>query len=147
MATISGGAKLEKALAQIAENLSGPAAVKVGFFATATYPSGKPVAMIAAIHEYGAPRAGIPPRPFMRPTIAKYGPTWPAAIAANLKATNYDATKTMTRVGLGVKGQIQQAIRDVVEPPLKPATIKRKGFDKPLVHTGQMLKSVDFEVE
>jgi hypothetical protein len=30
---------------------------------------------------------------------------------------------------------------------LKPATIRRKGFAKPLVDTGHMLNSIDHEVE
>lgn len=102
--------------------------------------------MIAAIQEFGAPAAGIPPRPFFREMIAVKKDSWPAAIEQNLIATGYDVERTLALVGEGIAGQLKQSIVDFDGVPLKPATIRRKGSDKQLVDTGHMLASVDYEV-
>jgi hypothetical protein len=147
MAEIRGGDKLEKALAELTVKINNAATLKVGFLSGAKYPDGTPVAMIAAIQDYGAPRAGIPPRPFFRNMVREKSPEWSEAMARLLKANDYDATKTLKLTGEAIKGQLQTAIRDFVGVPLKPATIKRKKFDKQLVDTGHMLNSVDYNVE
>lgn len=147
MAEIKGGTKLQSALVELTAKLSKYGTLRVGFLSGARYPNGTPVAMVAAIQEYGAPRAGIPPRPFMRNMIAAKQDEWPAAIAGLLKSTNYDTARTLALTGEAIKGQLQQSIRDTNSPPLKPATIKRKGFAKPLIATGLMLNSVSYEVK
>lgn len=146
MAELRGGVKLQRALAELTAKLDTPGSVKIGFLAGARYPNGTSVAMVAAIQEYGAPRAGIPSRPFFRNTIAAKQGEWPAAIAGLLKSTDYDTRRTLELIGEAIKGQIQQGIRDFVGVPLKPATIKHKGHAKQLVETGHMLNSVAYEV-
>ena len=147
MATIRGGEKFEAAMEDLARRLGRPATLKVGFLGNATYPDGKPVAMIAAINEYGAPSRGQPPRPFFRRMInAKQG-EWPAAIAGVLQAQGNDVEKALDIAGAAIAGQLRQSIVDLVDPPLAPSTIARKGFDKPLIDTSHMLKSVDHEVK
>lgn len=145
---IKGGEKFERYMEGMRERLNRPGSqVRVGFLSRAKYPDGKPVAMIAAIQNWGAPRAGIPPRPFFSNMIAAKGPTWPAGIAAQLRATDYDRRQTLLRVGEGVAGQLRQSIRDTNTPPLAESTIAAKGFAKPLVHTGHLINSVDYEIE
>jgi len=169
----TGGEKLEAKLAEMAKKVSHPATLRVGFLEGATYPATKPtgkkslakakkraktgpspgspggklVAMIAAIQEFGAPSVGIPPRPYFRRMIRAKSPTWGKGVARQLKETNYDATKTLGRTGEVIKGQLQQSIRDLVSPPLSPVTVARKGFAKPLIDTGHMLSSVDYDVK
>lgn len=145
-ATLNGGEKLEAALAELAQKVSTPGTLRVGFLANATYPDGKPVAMIAAIQDYGAPGTGIPPRPFFRNMIAAKSSEWPTAMAALLQTHNFDTRRVLELTGEAIKGQLQQSIRDTNSPPLKPATIKRKGFAKPLIDTSVMINSVDWEV-
>ncbi len=147
MATISGGQKLEAALRDMAAKVAVPATVRIGFLENARYPDGTPVAMIAAIQEFGAPSRGIPPRPFFRNAIAKYSPEWPAAIAGLLEANNLDAVRTLDQAGAAIAGQIRQSIVDITEPPLAASTIQRKGSSKLLVDTGHLLNSVDHEVK
>lgn len=147
MAATRGGDKFEAALKSIAEKASNASLVRVGFLENATYPDGKPVAMIAAIQEYGAPSVGIPPRPYFRSMIAAKSPEWPAAIAGLLKTNDYDAAQTLGQTGEAVKGQLQESIVQTNSPPNAPSTIARKGHDKPLVDSGHMLKSVDYEVK
>jgi hypothetical protein len=123
VATVSGGDKLAAKLAEIAARLGQNPEVHVGFLENATYPNGTPVAMVAAIQEFGAPKVGIPPRPFMRNAVAAHKAEWPKAAADLLKATDYDVHKTLELVGEGIKGQIQQSISDLMEPPLGPVTL------------------------
>jgi hypothetical protein len=161
MATIKGGQKLEAALRDMARKVANPAILRVGFLSGSTYPDGKPVAMIAAIQEWGAPSRGIPPRPFFRNMIASRKAEWPEGIAAQLKETGYDAVLTMQRIGHAIAGQLRESIINTNDPPLADSTLRKRGvapgtkFDpknpktfraKPLVNTGHMLNSIDYEV-
>jgi hypothetical protein len=147
MAEIKGGKKFKTRLEEILKLATNASAVKVGFLAGATYPDGKPVAMIAAIQEFGAPAMGIPPRPFFRNMIRTKSPEWPAAVIGLLKTNDYDALRTLQQTGEAIAGQLRQSVVDTNSPPLARATIRRKGFDKPLVDTGHMLNSIDYEVK
>lgn len=147
MVAIKGGSALEKRLSELAAKVSKPANLSVGFLADSTYPDGTPTAMVAATNEFGRPSVGQPPRPAFRNMIADKSLGWGDAIANLLVSNDYDATKTMTQVGAGIKGQLQQSISDLTTPGLKPSTIARKGFDKPLIDSGHELASVDFKVE
>jgi hypothetical protein len=134
-------------LERISERLgSEPMKVRVGFLEGATYPDGTSVALVAAVQDMGSPAQNIPPRPFFRNVVAAKSGEWPNALRAALAATDDDAEKALGIVGEGIAGQLRQSIVDTNEPPLAPATIARKGFDKPLVDTGHMLQSVDKEV-
>lgn len=146
MASASGGDKLKAKLDQMANRLGSAKSVRVGFLENTRYPDGTLVAMVAAINEYGRPTVGQPPRPFFRDMIREKSPEWPDAIASLLKTNDYDAARTLDTTGGAIKGQLQTAITQYEGPPLKPATVAAKGFDKALVDTGFMLKSVDYEV-
>jgi len=139
---LSGGDKLQQALRDLADKLSDGGEVQVGFFPDATYPDGTSVALVASIQEFGALSRGIPPRPFFRNAIADHGGEWADEIGPLLQSTGYDTTKTLRLMGKIMVADVQQSIIDLTDPPLTPATIKRKGFDTPLIDTGQMLKSV-----
>jgi hypothetical protein len=144
---LSGGDKLKSALDEIARKLGSAAVLRVGFLEGATYPDGTSVPLVAAINEFGAPSRGQPPRPFFRQMIAADSPGWPEAVSENLIATGYDAKQTLERVGAGIAGQLRESIEKFTDPPLAASTIARKGFDKPLIASGHMQNSVDFEVE
>jgi len=143
-----GGDKLLAKLAGIAKGLAEGQSLSVGFLETATYPEdqgGGPVAAVAFMDEYGSKNS--PPRPFFRQTIAAKSSGWGAALGKNLVATGYDAEKAMTRVGEGIKDQLVSSIASFSTPGNAPSTIAKKGFDKPLVDSGIMQRSVDFEVK
>ncbi len=147
MATITGGEKLMAELARINGNLAnaGDAPhVRVGFLEGATYPDGTSVASVAAWNEFGTSKA--PPRPFFRRMIKTNAKGWPDAIASVFKSTGFNAAVTLAKMGELIKGQLQQSIVDLVDPVLAASTIRRKGFSKPLIDTGVMLRSVDYEV-
>lgn len=144
MAAIKGGDKLALALAKIAAGVSKPGTLSVGFLEGATAPNGDSIPERAANNEFGTPNAKypIPPRPFFRNMIAAKSPEWPAAVGNLLKANDYDATKALDIAGEAIEGQLRQSIIDTNSPPLAEATIKAKGFDKPLIEHSDMLKAV-----
>ena len=157
---MSGAAgKLSIKLAEIA-NKMGRGHVNVGFLASATYPDGTPVAAVAFWNEVGS-GAGVPeglesvaesgpsrpPRPFFKQTIAANSPHWGKDLAEQVKSTGGDGNVALGRMGVEIVGEIQESIINFSDPPNAPSTIARKGFDDPLIDTGTMLRSVDFEVE
>lgn len=147
MVEVTGGERLERTLSDIARLASNAKEVRVGFLADATYPDGKPVALIAAIQNWGAPSRGIPPRPFFSDMIQKRQHEWGPAIGNLLVNNGYDALRTLQLTGEAVAGQLRTSIVETNDPPLAPSTIRRKGFSKPLVDSGHMLNSVDYEVK
>lgn len=88
----------------------------------------------------------IPARPFFRNMLSAKAKEWGAQIGKILKGADYDAQVTLGRMGEMVKGQLQGSIRDLTTPPLAASTVRAKGFAKPLIDTGHMLASVDFQV-
>lgn len=128
MATIKGGEKLAAALAKISQGVSKPATLSVGFLEGSTEPDGTSIPMIAAIQEFGAPKAQIPPRPYFRNMVAAKSPEWPKAVGGLLKDNDYDAEKTLGQTGEGIKGQLQQSIIDTMEPALSPVTVMLRGM-------------------
>lgn len=147
MSAFSGGEALERKLRELAERLGNGVAVKVGFLSGATYPDGTPAAMVAAVNEFGDPGRNQPPRPYFRNMIQLNKSSWGKMVYAALKQSDFDPEQTMEICGEIIRGQLQQSIRNFDSPALAASTIRRKGSSKPLVETGHMLNSVDFEVD
>lgn len=115
--------------------------LRVGFINSATYPNGINVAQVAFNNEYGTDK--IPPRPFMRNTIADKKKDWIAMVAPLVRRVGSE--KAMLQLGEVIKGDIVFTILNFTNPPNAPVTIQRKGFDKPLVDTAQMSRSITYE--
>lgn len=89
----------------------------------------------------------IPARPFFRPMIADGEKHWGSDLGKVLVSTKYNVEKSLKQMGEQMQGELVAKIDAVVSPPLKPETVRRKGFDKPLVDTGDMRRAVNFELE
>lgn len=139
-----GGDKFRRRLAGLASQSSGSLKVRVGIFESAKYEDGTPVAAVAFWNEYGT--ANIPPRPFFRNTVAAHKDEWPHQAAAILQANGGDMRQTLALLGEGVKGQIAESIQNLHEPPNAPATVRKKGFDKPLIDRGTLWRSIGSEI-
>ncbi|MVW80180.1 hypothetical protein [Bordetella sp. 02P26C-1] len=146
MASFTGGRALEAKLEEIARKVSSAGTLRVGFLEGATYPDGTPVPYIAALNEFGDLAHNQPPRPFFRNMIEEKSRSWGGAFGKIAKASDYDMDATLGQMGEGIKGQLQQSITDLTTPALAPSTVRAKGFDKPLIDTGHMQNSVDYEV-
>lgn len=112
---------------------------KVGWFESAKYEDGTPVAYVAAIQQSGY--GPIPPRPFMNLTPAQEKQLREIAQDCSQRViegtmTPHDAMETLALVA---EGFIAQNIADVTSPPLSPITIElrhMKQKDPDLVVTG-----------
>lgn len=142
-----GGKKLTEHLHKIAERVGRAESVSVGFMKGAEYPNGTPVAYVAAIQNYGAPAAGIPPRPFFSNMVKIKSPEYGGRLGRILKETQFDGILSLKRMGDSIGGELQDSIESTDQPPLKAETVKRKGFAKPLIDTGHMQNSVQYEVD
>lgn len=126
--------------------------IKVGFFESAKYPDGTPIAYVAAIQEFG--HGPIPPRPFMRPAEQQNAAKWQKGIAAGVKAAlngSITIEHALEQVGMVAAGDVRKAIKAVTAPPLADSTIsarqrrlkgKKSASTKPLVDSGQMIQAV-----
>lgn len=143
--TIKLGEAVEAKLKEIARQY-GSGSVAIGFMEGATYPDGTPVASVAFWNEYGHKgKAPAPPRPFFRGMIARNSAAWPLELAASLRHTR-DSKKALAFMGEQIEGELKQSITDLVSPPLAKSTIRRKGFDKPLIDTSHMINSTSYRV-
>ena len=139
-----GGQRLKRLLREAGKG--GVSGVQVGFFSTARYEDGTPVAAVAAWNEFGTET--IPERPFFRRAIAEAEDGIAKVIRRGIDTEKMVVDERLAgRVGAHVQGEIQESITSLREPPNAPETIKRKGSSNPLVDTGHMLQSVTFVVD
>lgn len=121
--------------------------VRVGFFEGSKYESGKTVASVARINEFGL---GVPRRSFMRPAVHRNKKELSEILRADYRQTirnNGNTMNVLSRFGVYVQGLIQNQIILTYSPPNAPSTIKRKGFNAPLRDTRLMLHSVQHQEE
>ena len=118
------------------------ASLRVGVLEDATYPDGTPVAMVAFWNEYGTKTA--PVRAFFRTTVSNNKKNWVLSIQNLVKM--HEPEKAMGLMGEHIKDQIVQSIIGWSEPPNAPYTVKKKGFNNPLIRTGQLSRSISYEV-
>lgn len=145
--SLTGGDNLKKYLEELSKKIGAGGVLRVGFLENATYPDGTPVPVVAAANEFGDPSHNRPPRPFFRTMLAQKSPGWGVKFGKILKATGYDLDQSMGLMGEMIKGELQQSIRDFTTPELADSTVAAKGFSKPLIDTGNMLNSVDYDIK
>jgi hypothetical protein len=111
--------------------------------------SGLTVADVASFHEFGL--GNNPKRSFIADTFdekqAQLQKQLNRAAARIRKTKGLRARQELEKLGLFFQGLIQERIAEGIDPPLNPATIKRKGSSKPLIDTGQLRSSITYEVE
>lgn len=101
------------------------------------------VAQVAFWNEFGTTTA--PPRPFFRNMIAKHSGDWSDQFATVLKQSDYDASSAFQLLGKLMQEQLRTSINEWPGDNA-PLTIALKGFNKGLIDSGTMLRSVDYEV-
>lgn len=135
---------------------------RVGWFPSAKYEDGTPVAGVAAVQELGSASQGIPPRPFFRPTADESTQEW----ATTAKGLSQAVMRGQMAPGnlfeqlcLKAEGDVRATITKLQDPALAPETIaarKRKlakgkapksTIEKPLVDSGLMLATLTSQVE
>ena len=170
MATVeSKGPGLQASLAAALAKLTSARQVRVGFLDGASYPDGTPVALVAAVQNYGG--GAIPPRPFMDRTVQEHQGEWGPELAALLKQ-DLDAEKALRTMGQRIKEEVQasilegdyapnamvtnllkqrfplggQTFGDVIQAWRDVAAGATEPAGKPLVQSAHLVDSVDYEV-
>lgn len=135
---------------------------KVGWFESAQYEGGQPVAGVAYVQEHGSPKHNIPARPTLRPTAAEKSTDWARTAAGLSRAAmrgEIAPGDVMEGVALAAEGSVRAAITKLQAPALSPKTVaarkrrlanKGKGakgsIAKPLVDSGVMLATLTSQV-
>ena len=140
----------QKALNELA-SFSNPVG-EAGWFESAKYEDGTPVAYVASIQEYG--HGPIPPRSFMRTTIADKREEWKGLFMDGAKAVvagGESAGSVMDKVSSLAAGQVREKISKIHKPPLAESTKSSRRSrgntsTKPLVDTGHMLATLTHNV-
>jgi phage gpG-like protein len=105
---------------------------------------------VAAVHEFGAPAAGIPQRSFIRATVdlnaGEIARLQHATMTAYVQG-KVTLRQGLDRIGMKVAAMMQKRIAAGIDPPLSPATVAKKKSSTPLVDTGQLRSAVTWLVE
>lgn len=157
--TISGGGNLKKFVKSLQEQTQN-VKLEVGFLDSEN-------ASKAAKNEYGGvfpvdddyrARAekkgislgdyiGIPPRPFMQDTVKEKGKSWVKLLSEELPDQDYHIKRSLGILGTQMVSDIKDTITnaDFIENSEQTAAIK--GFNRPLVDSGDMLDAVTYEIK
>ena len=147
---VTGGHNLKR-ITERALRAVGVRDIEVGFFETAKYEDGTPVAAVAAWNEFGTQRGDdqhIPERPFFRQGLAEAEEKVAEHLAEHVDGETLRVTETLgDELGEIVAGEIVQRIVDLREPENAPSTKAAKGSSNPLIDTGTMRTAVTYKVE
>lgn len=123
---------------------------------TATRAKSDPInnAQLTYIHTHGSPLRNIPSRPIIEPAINARGNREPIqeelklAAAAQLANDAAKATEHLRRAGLIAQSAVRAWFTDPRNgwAPNAPATIRRKGSDRPLIDRAELRKAMTFAV-
>lgn len=137
------GKKLQKILKELADK-----EVRVGFQqGKATEEDGTDVCDIAAWNELGT--VNMPSRPFLRMSVDDNSDKINSFMSAQKRSiiNGELADRILKKIGIFQKDLIQEKITEGGFAPNAPSTIKAKGSSKPLIDTGRMRQSVNFEIK
>jgi hypothetical protein len=106
---------------------------------------------LMAIHEFGSEAANIPERAPIRTTFAENEGETVEICAKLSKAVvtgGMPARKALGLLGAWGAAQVKKRITEGehLPPPNAPATIARKGSERPLVDTGRLVGAINYEV-
>lgn len=98
----------------------------VGWFESAKYESGAPVAGVAYVQEFGSDKRSIPPRSFFRTTAAEKKVEWAETSKSLAKAAANGKIKpeaVLELTGEAAAGHVRATISKITEPPLSQLTL------------------------
>jgi hypothetical protein len=114
----------------------------------ATYPDGTSIAEVATYNELGL---GVPRRSFIADWEDENHEQHQADIRKSAEAVVAGSVKSpeqaMDRLGLRFVGEVQKRIKDGIDPPDAPETVKAKGSSTPLIDHGLLWTSIRHKVE
>lgn len=144
--------KNPKALRAILRRYGRGAKVAVGFpagssGASAKYPDGASVLDVAFSNEFG--NGNIPERSFLRAGTrenTKRFTKLAGGLVPRINSGTMDIAQASELIGLDAQAAIREFIINLSDPPNAPLTVAIKKSSNPLVDTGLLGQSVEFEV-
>lgn len=97
----------------------------------------------------GAHAINIPARPFMRLAYTNFqlnAAKMQATVIGKVVNGQITAKQALGQIGMELENQIVKSIKTGNWAPNAPSTIRKKGFDKPLIETAHMWQSVNSKV-
>lgn len=99
----------------------------------------------ATQHDIAAQTINIPPRPFFRFAIALNKKKWSDAIGKSL-ADGGSPAIALRKAGEIITDDLRESVREWSDPQNAKSTVAKKGFNNPLIDTGQLMNSFSYEV-
>lgn len=157
MAGVNFGLKMDRGFDRLKKALEAARArgsyVKAGVLGTGAKEDhgGATNVLIAAVHEFGSPENNIPERAPIRTAFTAHRREYLEMLRAVVKSVYQlkgGLEPGLGRIGMKMAVDIKRGITSGpgLPPPLAPATVARKGSDRPLVDTGQLVNSITWEV-
>jgi hypothetical protein len=106
---------------------------------------GTDLVTVAAVNEFGAPKANIPERSFIRSTVDEERPAVnriKEGIVRKATTGHVSIRQELALLGEFAQSKIQRKIIDLKIPGNADSTKKKKGSDNPLVDQGQLHQSI-----
>ncbi len=97
-------------------------------------------------HTVPAHTITIPSRPFFRKTVRDNRKQWIDKVGQLLSLYKGDVDKVLNVLGNSMSEEIRAAIMSWTDPPNRPSTVRKKGFNSPLRESGDMAKAIGYEV-
>ncbi len=140
-----------KEIEKIRKHISDGVKIVAGLPTSApAYPkTGESVVEVGLRNEFGVESERIPERSFLRTTLEEHKKKYFAQATKVIKASikqRKPIDKTLSLVGQSMESDIKRKIETLKDPGNAKFTIKKKGFDNPLVETGHMRQSIRYEV-
>lgn len=110
------------------------------------------LAEIAAVHEFGTADGHIPSRSFIRRAVIENRDAIvkkQAELSLAVMLHKIDIDKALNLLGVFIVALVKATIEQgsSIPPPLAESTVERKGSSRALVDTGQLVNSINHEVE
>ena len=112
-------------------------------------PEGTPIALVAAVHEYGTQDGHIPERPWLRNTIRAHLDDYKRLNRINVIKSlqgKMEPEVAMQQLGMMAKGHVQDFIANN-DYKLNPNTEKQKGSTRALIDSGNFRQSINYVIE
>ena len=140
--TTADGKRFEKMLKEL-----GQLQVRIGIQRGEGSEDGVDLVDIAMFNELGT--VHIPSRPFLRDSVDANGDKINSFLQSMKKEIlrGNSAEDVLKKIGVFQKGLIQEQIVKGNFVPNSPATIRKKGSDRPLVDTGRMRQSINYVIQ
>lgn len=124
--------------------------LRVGIFGDALDADGRlTLAELLAIQEFGTRNGHVPARPALQITAFREEDKWVGLFGEMLRKSfngKVNFAEEMARIGEVMAADVKRTIAYMVPPENKPDTVRKKGFDHPLIETQTMQNAMTYKL-